>query len=146
VTDKVFIDANVFLDTILKRSPHNIFSDQLLGMCERAEVEGFSSTLILANLHFVVRKMLGHEKAIQSLQKIRSVIKILPLTDKEIGESIQAGFRDFEDGLQYFICVNHKITCFITRNVDDFKKASIAVLSPKEYLDNPSHRKHDPTP
>ena len=136
MTRSLFIDTDIFLDTLLKRPPHCDSSDRLLGMCEGAEAQGHSSTLIMANLYFILRKISSHEKAVLAIQKIRSYIKILPLTDKEIGESIQAGFRDFEDGLQYFICVNHSIKVFITRNVKDFKKAAIPVLSPKEYLES----------
>ena len=131
---RVFIDTDVFLDTVLQRTPHDVSSGDLLGMCEKAQIEAYSSTLILANLYYILRKVSSHAKAVQSIGHIRSFIKILALTDKEIGESIQAGFPNFEDGLQYFICVNHNIGCFITRNAKDFKKAVITVLSPKEFL------------
>jgi predicted nucleic acid-binding protein len=135
VTLKAFIDTDVFLDTILQRQPHNGDSDLLLALCEKTRVHGHSSSLIMANLYFILRKLSGHTKAVQAVQKIRSYVKVLPLTDKEIGESIQAGFRDFEDGLQYFVCVNHGIDRFVTRNAKDFKKASIPVLSPREFLE-----------
>jgi predicted nucleic acid-binding protein len=135
VTTALFIDSDVFLDTVLQRQPHSVASEQVLGMCETAEARGYTSSLILSNLYFILRRISTHTKAIEAVQKIRSYIDVLPVTDKEIGESIEAGFRDFEDGIQYFVCVNHKIDCFITRNVKDFKKASITVLTPKEWLE-----------
>jgi hypothetical protein len=81
-----------------------------------------------------VNKLTSHEKALQSISKIRSIIKVIPFTDKEIGESINGGFKDFEDGVQYFISVNNKISHLVTRNIKDFKKANISVLSPQDYL------------
>lgn len=131
---KIFIDTDIFLDTILDRKPHSEFSNELLSRCEQNEVEGFTSSLILANIYYIMRRIANHRKAVEAIGKIRSLIKVFPFTDKEIGESINAEFSDFEDGLQYFIAINNKINCVITRNTKDFKKSNISVLTPKEFL------------
>ena len=132
--EKIFIDTDVFLDTILKRKPHYEFSNKLIALCEQSEIDGFTSSLVIANIYYIVNKLTSHKEALQSISKIRSIIKVLPFTDKEISESINGGFRDFEDGVQYFISVNNKISHLITRNIKDFKKANISVLSPHGYL------------
>ncbi len=132
--EKIFIDTDIFLDTILGRNPHYEFSNKLIGLCEQSEIDGFTSSLVIANIYYIVNKLTSHEKALQSISKIRSIIKVLPFTDKEIGESINGGFKDFEDGVQYFISINNKISSLITRNIKDFKKANISVLSPQDYL------------
>jgi len=69
-----------------------------------------------------------------AISKIRSLVNILSFTDKEIGEFMNADFQDFEDGIQYFIAINNKIKCLITRNTRDFQKANISILTPKEFL------------
>ena len=132
--EKIFIDTDVFLDTILKRKLHYEFSNKLIALCEQSEIDGFTSSLVIANIYYIVNKLTSHKEALQSISKIRSIIKVLPFTDKEICESINGGFRDFEDGVQYFISVNNKISHLITRNIKDFKKANISVLSPHGYL------------
>ena len=131
---KVFIDADIFLDTILDRKPHSEFSNELLSLCEQNKIDGYTSSLIIANIYYIINKISDVRKALEVINKIRSLVKVLPFTDKEIGESINAEFKDFEDGLQYFIAVNHKIDCVITRNTKDFKKASIGILTPREFL------------
>jgi len=131
---RIFIDTDIFLDTILDRKPYSSFSNKIISLCERNEITGFTSSLILANIYYIVNKVSHHKKAIQSISKIRSIITILPFTDKEIGESIHSNFKDFEDGVEYFIAVNHTISFLLTRNIKDFKKASISILSPEEYL------------
>ena len=132
--NRIFIDTDVFLDTLLERKPYCVYSNRIIGLCERSEIRGFTSSLVIANIYYILNKLSNKEKAIQAINKIRSIINILPLTDKEIGESISAEFQDFEDGVQYFIAVNNKIGRIITRNVKDFKKAAIGVLTPKEFL------------
>lgn len=132
--EKIFIDTDIFLDTILKRKPYHEFSNKLIALCEQNEIDGFTSSLAIANIYYIVNKLTSHKEALQSISRIRSIIKILPFTDKEIGESINGGFKDFEDGVQYFITVNNKISHLVTRNIKDFKKVNISVLSPQDYL------------
>ena len=87
-----------------------------------------------SNIYYIARKLSNHKNALTAIAKIRSIITILDFTDKEIGESINAGFADFEDGVQYFIAVNNKIEHIITRNIKDFKLAKSTVVSPDSYL------------
>lgn len=131
---KIFIDTDIFLDTILDRKPHSASSNELLNLCELNEIQGFTSSLVLANIYYIINKIANHQKAISAISKIRSFINILPFTNKEIGESMNAEFQDFEDGIQYFIAINNKIECLVTRNTKDFQKASISILTPKEFL------------
>jgi len=131
---KVFIDTDVFLDTILDRKPHSVHSNRIIGLAEKNKIHGFTSSLVIANLYYILKKISTHSKAVQAINKIRSIIEVLPFTNKEISESISAEFKDFEDGVQYFIAMNNKITHIITRNVKDFKKASASIQTPKEYL------------
>ncbi len=132
--NKIFIDADVFLDTVLERKPHSNYSNKIISLCELNEIQGFTSSLVIANVYYILKKISNRNKAIQAINKIRSIIKVLSFTNKEIGESISAEFLDFEDGVQYFIAVNNKVDRIITRNVKDFRKATIGVLTPKEYL------------
>ena len=131
---KIFIDTDIFLDTILDRKPHKDSSNKLINLCERNEIGGYTSSLVIANIYYIINKIANHQKAIHAISKIRSLVTVLSFNDKEIGESINAEFGDFEDGAQYFIAINNKIDCIITRNTKDFQKANISILTPKEFL------------
>jgi len=132
---KIFIDTDIFLDTVFGRNPHFTSSQRILSLCEQNDISGHTSSLVIANLYYIINKVSNHSKSIAAIAKIRAFITILPFTDKEISESINAEFKDFEDGAQYFIAMNNKINCFVTRNVKDFRKANISVLTPKEFLE-----------
>ena len=134
--DKIFIDTDIFLDTLLARKPYYAFSNQILSLCEYNEVKGFTSCLVIANIYYILNKLTNRKKAIHAVSTIRAIIRVLPCTDKEIGESINSEFKDFEDGLQYFIAINNDINCIITRNIKDFKKSSISIVSAEQYLES----------
>lgn len=44
-------------------------------------------------------------------------------------------FKDFEDALQNFSAINYGfIEVIVTRNIKDFKKSEIGVLTPESFL------------
>ena len=56
--------------------------------------------------------------------------------DKDVViSSLNSGFKDFEDALQNFSAVeNGKIKIILTRNIKDFSKSELAILTPETYL------------
>ena len=131
---QIFIDTDVFLDTILARSPHFEHSQHIINLCEQNIIDGNTSSLVMANIYYIIQKLSDRHKAKDAINKISSFINILPFTDKEIKAALHSEFKDFEDAAQYFIAQNHKIDFFITRNIRDFKKTPMALFTPKEFL------------
>lgn len=56
--------------------------------------------------------------------------------DKEVVlDALNSPFKDFEDALQNFSAIqNGKINIILTRNIKDYKKSDLAVLTPETYL------------
>jgi len=131
---KIFVDSDVILDVIFEREPHIADSKQILSYIEKNIFIGFTSSLIIANCYYVISSNLNHKTAITAINKLRSIFKILPLSDKEIGESINSHFTDFEDGIEYFIALNNGINTIITRNIKDYRKADCNVFMPNDFL------------
>lgn len=132
--NKVFIDTDVILDVIFERNPHAKTSHLILGLAESNKIKGFTSSLVMANCYYIIESKYSKQKAKNSIQTLKSFIKILPVTGKELEESLNSKFDDFEDGIQYFVSLNNNIQIIITRNIKDYKHATCEVYSPKEYL------------
>ena len=133
-TAKIYLDSDIFLDIILMRNPHYVYSQRILALIESSKISGYTSSLILANCYYIIEHNRDKLTADKAIRKLRSIIQVLPFTDKEIGESLNSNFKDFEDGIQYFIALNNNIDSIITRNIKDYKKSSIIVMTPFEFL------------
>jgi predicted nucleic acid-binding protein len=138
---KIFLDTDVILDVAFKREPHFIYSQEVLSLIEKNVFSGFTSSLIIANCYYIISSNRDDKTALKTVSKLRSILTILPFTDKEIGESLSSDIKDFEDGIQYFICVNNNISNLITRNIADYKDADINILTPKDFLNLEETRK-----
>lgn len=85
-------------------------------------------------MNYLLSRVTNKETAKQVLLKIKPLITILPLNDKIIQLALASDFKDFEDAIQYYTALENNITTLITRDLKDFKKASIKVMSSEEYL------------
>ena len=139
--NKIFLDTDVLLDVVFDRKPFSEPASRLLALCEKSLIHGHTSALILANCYYIISAKIEKATATRVVSKYREFLTILDFTNKEIGESIQSGFSDLEDGIQHFIAINNSVNTIITRNIEDYKKASINVMTPEQYLNLDKIRK-----
>ncbi len=131
---KVFIDSDVIIDVFARRKPHFLHSARLLSAVENHIVKAFSSPLVFANIYYILRRFETKEFAMKSLRKLRLLVKVLKIDSKTIDQALNSTFTDFEDAIQYYSAKTNKMNFIITRNIIDFKKSTIPVCTPEEFL------------
>lgn len=132
---RVFVDTNVLIDLLSRRHPHYESAAQLFSLADKKQIELAVSALTIANASYILQKQLGTNETKKILRTLQLIINILPLTDKIIAlASNDDKFIDFEDGLQFFTAVEYKQDVIVTRNLKDFKKSTIPVLSAEQFL------------
>lgn len=132
--EKIYIDTDVILDVVFERKPFFYDSQKILSLIEKNCFIGFTSSLILANCYYIISSNKNENIAAKTISKLRSILTILPFTDKEIGESLNSNIKDFEDGIQYLITINNGLDTIITRNISDYKNIDINVFMPNDFL------------
>jgi predicted nucleic acid-binding protein len=132
--EKVFIDSDIILDLLMKRDPYYNSSIKLFNLIENKKIEGFVSPLIFSNLFYIIRKLENREKAINSLKKLKILVRILPVDEKVIDLALSSNLKDFEDAIQYYTALKNGINNLITRNTKDYKLVKINLFTADEYV------------
>ena len=132
--NKIFVDTDVILDLLARRIPHFHFSAVLFTFAEMKKLELYTTPLIIANTFFILRKQLGNESAKNALRKLRILLHVIDSTESVIDKALNSDFSDFEDAIQYYTALEYGIPVILTRNIRDYKKASIVVQTPESYL------------
>ena len=132
--NKIFVDTDVILDLLARRIPHFHFSAVLFTFAEMNKLELYTTPLIIANTFYILRKQLGNESAKNVLRKLRILLHIIDSTESIIDKALNSDFSDFEDAIQYYTALEYGIPVILTRNIRDYKKASIVVQTPESYL------------
>jgi len=138
---KVFIDSDVILDLLCKREPFYSYAAEVFTLGDTKKIELVTTSVVFANVFYILRKLLGIEKAKVLLRKLRIIISVVSVDEKVVDLALNSKFSDFEDGLQYFTARENDIRIILTRNTKDYKEKELLVQTPEEYLKAINKRK-----
>jgi predicted nucleic acid-binding protein len=131
----LFIDTDVIIDFLLDRKPFSREAAVIFTLIEQKKLRGYSSSLTFSNLYYVLKKVESHNKVISKLDSLSKLVGILKVEEQTIKNALASGFTDFEDSIQYFSAIdNKKIDVIITRNIKDYRKSEIPVMTPGDFL------------
>ena len=132
--EKVFVDTDIVLDLLTARQPHYEYAAELFSLADENSIKLYVSSLTFANVNYILSKQLSAGQARKMLLKFKTLINVLSVNDKIIELALASDFQDFEDAIQYNTATENGITTLLTRNLKDFKKAEIVILTAQQYL------------
>jgi predicted nucleic acid-binding protein len=132
---KILVDTDVILDFFFDRKPFSENSTTILNLCENNIIEGYLTPVIISNIYYLLRRTAKHEKVIEKLKLLLTILNVLKMDKSTIEKALNSDFKDFEDALQNFAAVSFgEIEAIITRNVKDYKRSEIGVLTPESFV------------
>ena len=91
--------------------------------------------MIISNVYYLLRKTAKHDTIVEKIKQLLNIIDVVEMDKNVVLNALNSGFKDFEDALQNFSAIeNGRIKIILTRNIKDFKKSDLAVLTPETYL------------
>lgn len=131
---KIFVDTDIILDLLSNRDPFYPYAAKLFTHADDKELKLCVSSLCFGNLNYIISKQKSASEARKILARFKVLVDVLPVDEKIIELAIHSDFVDFEDAIQYYCAIEHGIQVIITRNLKDYKKSKIAVLTAEEFI------------
>lgn len=129
---KVLIDTNVILDVLLNRAPFVELSANIVSSVETREIEGYLCATTVTTLDYLISKAKNRQQAKSEIKKLLHLFEISDVNARVLGLAADSEFTDFEDAVLYYSGECTGVDCLVTRNVKDFKYASLPVYTPEE--------------
>jgi len=130
----VFVDTDIVLDLLGNRKPFYRHAAELFTIADRSEITIFVSSLSFSNLNYILSKQYSSNQARKVLMKFKTLVTVLPVSDKVVELALLSDFKDFEDALQYYTALENGVTLLLTRNLKDYKSAGIPIMTAEQYL------------
>lgn len=130
----IFIDTNILLDVLARRSPFYDDAAKIWSMAETGEVKACISAISFNNIYYIVRKLKDKSTAEEALRLLRDVFQPIAPDGQILNQAIDAGMSDFEDAIQLYSASRAKAKFLITRNPDHFPKSTVPIISPSDFL------------
>ena len=131
---KVVIDLNVILDVLQQREPFYESSSAVLAAAETDRIEGYLAAHSVTTLFYLIQKGRSSAEARATVTNLLQFLKISPVDQTTIEQSLNLDYRDFEDAVQMMSAVQCRADCLITRNVKDYQPALLPVMQPVDFL------------
>ena len=131
---RIFLDTNVMLDFLGERIPFYDSIAKVLSLSERNEFIIIVSPISYATVSYFLSKFEGNKIANEKLRKFKVISSVCKIDEQTIEKGLNSDFSAFEDALQFYNAVESNCDIILTRNAKDFKKATIPVMSPDEFL------------
>lgn len=131
---KLFVDTNIVIDLLSGRKEFYEASQDLFTYAIDNQIVLIVSSLTFANTHYILKDQLKISKVRSSLRKFKTLVEVAPFDDKILELALEEEFKDFEDGIQYYIAIENSCEAIITRNKKDFKNSSIPIFNASEFM------------
>ncbi len=129
---QIFIDTNVVIDFLADRSPFSEYAAILFQLAKEKKIKIFISAVSFNNTYYILRKVTSHKKALSLISEIEDYVGIQETNRKILRKAIKSNFNDFEDAIQYYSAIElGGIDIITTRDLKDFKRSELPVLSPE---------------
>lgn len=130
---KVLLDANIILDAIEVRK--EFFDDSSMVILLAAEYDDFIAASSVTDIYYIERKHnYDKEKTKVIMGKLFRLFDILDTTAEDCHNALRSDIPDYEDAILVESARGNNVDCIVTCNTKDFKKSSISVCTPVEFL------------
>lgn len=132
--ERIFVDTDVALDLLDERAPFYKSAAQLFSRADQNELIILISSLSFTTIHYVLRKKYASSESRKLLGRFKVLVQVIPVDDKVIELALTSSIQDFEDAVQYYAAIENQATAIVTRNLKDYKKSVIPVMTAEGYL------------
>ena len=131
---KLLVDTNIIIDLLAQREKFYEPAAKLFSLADQEKVELYVSSLSFANTHYILNRELRESKVREILRKLKVLVKVISFDSKVFDMALNSDFKDFEDAIQYYSAIESDIDIIITRNLKDFKKSELPVMTGLQFI------------
>ena len=131
---KVLFDTNVLLDILLEREPYIEVASKLFSLVDNGRIQGSICATAATTAYYMTAKGLGSKRAHDQVRTLLSMFEVATVDGGVLQRALDSGFSDYEDSVAHEAAVAAGVGAIVTRNAQDFTKATIPVFGPHELL------------
>ena len=131
---KALLDTDVNLDFVLQRQPFFAEADEIFLRCSNGDFTGYICNITAINVFYFARKQIGRQNALQAVADLLTITKVCTAEKILLQNALTSPITDYEDAVQHECAVAENLDAIVTRNMKDYKNATVKIYSPDEFL------------
>ncbi|MCK5294440.1 MAG: type II toxin-antitoxin system VapC family toxin [Arcobacteraceae bacterium] len=133
---KIFLDANIILDTFSNKRINHKYSKLLYEYILRNKFLLFTSCDLITTIYYIDSKI-DKTQALFNIQALSKTLKVIEFSNKEVNETCDlmmedSEYKDLEDTIQYFMAKKYQCDLIIS-NDKNFTSKDIKLMTSEEF-------------
>ena len=131
----VLLDTCIIIDVLQDRQPFSEDAKTIFIAVANKQVEACITAKSVADIYYITHRAThSDEKSREILSKLFSLFSVLDTTGDDCKKALFSPITDYEDAIMVETAKREGIDYIITRNIKDYSKSSIEVISPTDFL------------
>lgn len=131
----VLLDTCIIIDVLQDRQPFSEDAKKIFLAVANKQIEGCITAKSVADIYYLTHKAThSNEKSREILSKLFSLFSLLDTTGYDCKNALFSSIADYEDAIMVETARNADIDYIVTRNIKDYTKSPVKVVSPSEFL------------
>lgn len=131
---RALFDTDVLLDLLLDRKPFADAAAALWQAHQEGKFEGYISAITPVNVFYIARKLKGADMARRAVKELLGGLRVCVIDGPTLQLGLTLSLSDYEDAVQHATATANRLDTIVTRNIEDYKSATIPVFTPTEFL------------
>lgn len=132
---RVLLDTCVILDALESRQPFSKDAEELFLAAANNLFTGCITAKASTDIYYLMHRHTHSDKASREvLNKLFSLFEVVDTAGMDCRRAIPSPVLDFEDAVMIETAARTEVDYIVTRNIKDFARSSVPVLSPKDFL------------
>ncbi len=131
---RIALDTNVVLDVLLERAPFSEQAAAIFSLAEQAKIEAALCATTLTTVDYLLSRSMDKKSSRKVIGALLDLFEVCPVNRAVLQAAAASGFNDFEDAVLHESARLSRCEAIVTRNGRDFKKATLTILDPAEFL------------
>ena len=132
---RVLLDTCVILDALESRQPFSKDAEELFLAAANNLFTGCITAKASTDIYYLMHRHTHSDKASREvLNKLFSLFEVVDTAGMDCRRAIPSPVLDFEDAVMIETAARTEVDYIVTRNIKDFARSSVPILSPKDFL------------
>lgn len=131
----ILIDTCVVMDFLQNREPFAVDAKSIFRAAAKELFSGYITAKAATDIYYLTHRCTHSDTETRKiLNQLFSLIELLDTEANDIIKALSSPVSDFEDAVMIETAVRTHVDYLVTRNSKDYKKSTVPVLTPVEFL------------
>ena len=131
----ILIDTCVVMDFLQNREPFTADAKSIFRAAAKELFSGYITAKAATDIYYLTHRCTHSDTETRKiLNQLFSLIELLDTEANDIIKALSSPVSDFEDAVMIETAVRTHVDYLVTRNSKDYKKSTVPVLTPVEFL------------